>query len=263
LPFNIGDAHLITSSELEELAAAFVLESLEIDESKEYRDHLGACEVCRGLLGEFQTVIDVLPIGLEVAPVSDGLKNRILSDARADIESEITEPLIESQIPEPKSSWRNWLTPRAMAFSSSVAVVVAVLVIWNISLQLRLDKQEDIISAQASLVDAIASASSVTQLPGTDAAPRSSGTLILPSSGEDSLLYVRDMPSIPADREFQLWSITDSGAASVGTFQPLPEADWAVVFAFDFSSTDAVGVSIEPIGGSTAPSGEIVLLGTR
>ncbi|PCH91425.1 MAG: hypothetical protein COB86_04880 [Dehalococcoidia bacterium] len=77
------------------------------------------------------------------------------------------------------------------------------------------------------------------------------------------LLFVRDMPTIPPHREFQVRSIIDSRAASIGVFKPLRVPDRVVAFAFDFSESDAIGVSIEPIGGSAAPTGDIVLLGTR
>ena len=142
--------------------------------------------------------------------------------------------------------------------------MIVALVVWNINLQFRLDDQKDVNSDQAILVDAIADASSITLLPGTDKASGASGTLV-PES--EVLLFVRDMPTIPPHREFQVWSIIDSGAASVGVFKPAPApapaSDRVVAFAFDFSESDAIGVSIEPIGGSAAPTGDIVLLGTR
>ena len=78
MPFNKRDGHQSVSSELEELAAAFALETLEIDEGDAYRDHLRACPVCRGLLGEFQTVVNILPVALDVTPTRSELKDLIL-----------------------------------------------------------------------------------------------------------------------------------------------------------------------------------------
>ena len=90
MPLNIRDVHQSVSSELEELAAAFALETLEIDEGDAYRDHLRACPVCRGLLGEFQTVVNILPVALDVTTTRSELKDRILAEAMADFESEFT-----------------------------------------------------------------------------------------------------------------------------------------------------------------------------
>ena len=260
LPFNKRDVHQSVSSELEELAAAFALETLEIDEGDAYRDHLRACPVCRGLLGEFQTVVNILPVALDVTPTRSELKDLILAEAMADFESEFTGPLVELLKAEPKFGWRDWITPRILALSGAVAAVIVALVVWNINLQFRLDDQNEVNSDRAILVDAIADASSITLLPGTDKVSGASGTLV--PEGE-VLLFVRDMPTIPPHREFQVWSIIDSRAASIGVFKPLRAPDRVVAFAFDFSESDAIGVSIEPIGGSAAPTGHIVLLGTR
>ncbi|MCH8309955.1 MAG: anti-sigma factor [Chloroflexi bacterium] len=257
--------HESESSDLEELAAAFALEALEIDESGAYRVHLSSCAVCRGLVGEFQSVVDVLPSALEVPSVSVGLKQSILAEARLDIEREVEQPSpqIAETVPDVSWRWPDWLTPKAMAVSAVVASVIIALVVWNVNLQLRLNDERDVNATQATLANAIANASSVTQLSGTDAAPDASGTLVLPSEGGAALLLVRNMPTISADREFQLWSITDAGPVSAGTFMPPIDVDRTLAFAYDFSNADAIGVSIEPIGGSAAPTGDIVLLGTR
>ena len=260
MPLNIRDVHQSVSSELEELAAAFALETLEIDEGDAYRDHLRACPVCRGLLGEFQTVVNILPVALDVTTTRSELKDRILAEAMADFESEFTGPLVELLKSEPKFGWRDWITPRILALSGAVAAVIVALVVWNINLQFHLDDQNDVNSDRAILVDAVADPSSITLLPGTDKASSASGTLV---PENDVLLFVRDMPAIPPHREFQVWSIIDSRAASIGMFKPSPAPDRVVPFAFDFSESDAIGVSIEPIGGSAAPTGDIVLLGTR
>ena len=263
MPLNIRDVHQSVSSELEELAAAFALETLEIDEGDAYRDHLRACPVCRGLLGEFQTVVNILPVALDVTPTRSELKDLILAEAMADFESEFTGSLVELLKAEPKFGWRDWITPRILALSGAIAAVIVALVVWNINLQFRLDDQKDVNSDQAILVDAIADPSSITLLPGTDKASGANGTLLLTAPEGDALLFVRDMPAIPPHREFQVWSIIDSRAASIGVFKPLRAPDRVVAFAFDFSESDAIGVSIEPIGGSAAPTGDIVLLGTR
>ena len=88
-----------------------------------------------------------------------------------------------------------------MALSGAVAVVIVALVVWNINLQFRLDDQNDVNADRAILVDAIADASLITLLPGTDKVSGASGTLVL--EGE-VLLFVRDMPTIPPHREFQV-----------------------------------------------------------
>ena len=49
---------------------------------------------------------------------------------------------------------------------------------------------------------------------------------------------------------------------AAGTFNPAPAPDQIVALDVSFTDADAVGVSIEPLGGSVAPTGDIVLLGS-
>ena len=76
-------------------------------------------------------------------------------------------------------------------------------------------------------------------------------------------MRVRNRSAISEDREFQRRSNNDEGEASAGTFTPPLNVDRTLAFAYDFSGENAIGVSIEPIGGSAAPTGDSVLLGTR
>lgn len=107
----------------------------------------------------------------------------------------------------------------------------------------------------------IASGARVSQLSGTDAAPTAGASLVQAPENSKDFLLVRNLPRLPAGREYQVWSITDEVPVSAGTFVSADGSNQLITLSADFSNADVIGVSIEPLGGSVAPTGDIVLLG--
>jgi hypothetical protein len=135
------------------------------------------------------------------------------------------------------------------------------LVVWNISLQLALNQQPEVMPEQQALLDALASGARVTTLSGTEAAPDSSARLIQAPESDRAFLVVNNLTPLPTSQEYQVWRIENSTPQGVGTFSILDPQAQIVSLEANFSGADAVGVSIEPQGGSLAPTGDIVLLG--
>lgn len=101
-------------------------------------------------------------------------------------------------------------------------------------------------------------------LPGTEAAPDAQGQFYVGDNNQ-GLLALTGLSPLSNQETYQLWLIPSNGApvsaglviadATPTAWQPItiPDPD------LDFT---AVGLSIEPAGGSPAPTGPIVLLGT-
>jgi len=247
------------------LAVAFALEALPSEEGDAYRTHLGNCGLCQQLVGQFQTVADLLPDALEEEPASPTLKERILAQARRELESEAREaPAGLLQRWRVRVSWR-WparITPRPMVAIAILALVVVGLVAWNVILQLRLDGRGELTSGQLDLIEAIAGGAGVSRLSGTEMAPEASGTLVqVPGEGK-AFLLVRNLPRLPSGHEYQVWRIKGKVPASAGTFALADDGDQLITLYTDFSDAEAVGVRVERIGGSPTPTGPIVLLGS-
>ncbi len=69
-----------------------------------------------------------------------------------------------------------------------------------------------------------------------------------------SALMIKDLPALPSDKDYQLWYMNDSGAFSAGTFN---SAGTGIVWrALDgtMKAGDQVGVTVEPTGGSKQPT---------
>ncbi|RNE63614.1 anti-sigma factor [Cryobacterium tepidiphilum] len=92
--------------------------------------------------------------------------------------------------------------------------------------------------------------------------PMGDGTATLVWSGSlgRSAVLVEDLPALSDDKVYEAWYIDGSGARAAGTFRP--SADTATWHVLDgtMTSGSAVGVTVEPEGGSEQPTTDPVLV---
>jgi anti-sigma-K factor RskA len=123
----------------------------------------------------------------------------------------------------------------------------------NQSLQSRLDASDRQLAVLASQTIPLA---------GQEAAPSASGALYV-GQGE-SVLVLSGLDVLPESQTYQLWLIPADGAPVPSGLLALrqPDVDSLTVTLPDAPANyAAVGVSIEPAGGSAEPTGPIVLVG--
>ena len=100
---------------------------------------------------------------------------------------------------------------------------------------------------------------------GTDSNPQASGNLFVSQENNRALLTVSGLAPLPAGQDYQLWLIQGDQPTSAGVFAVDDAGRSVYLFPVDPATGDfdAVGVSIEPTGGSQQPTGDIVLFGSR
>ncbi len=122
--------------------------------------------------------------------------------------------------------------------------------------------EEQFLSVQNQLA-AFTQPDRVIPLTGTEAAPEARG-LFLQKQG-DGFLFVRGLQPLPTSQTYQLWLIPAEGAPiSAGLLGANVAADdgvRTVAIPPEAEGFAAVGISIEPEGGSPLPTGPIVALG--
>jgi anti-sigma-K factor RskA len=59
---------------------------------------------------------------------------------------------------------------------------------------------------------------------------------------------------------YQLWLIDESGPVPAGTFVPDSDGTAAVLLEGKAAPGQVVGITVEPSGGSPAPTGEVLFL---
>jgi anti-sigma-K factor RskA len=77
------------------------------------------------------------------------------------------------------------------------------------------------------------------------------------------MLSTDNLPPLGDDQTYQLWLIGDEGPVSAGIFQPSPLGRELFTFqpSQPISFYAAVGISVEPAGGSDAPSSDPIAVG--
>jgi anti-sigma-K factor RskA len=97
-------------------------------------------------------------------------------------------------------------------------------------------------------------------LAATENAPGATGILIISADGEYGSLVVQGLPDLDPDHQYQLWLIDNGERTSGGVFSVEHGYAAIQVYAPRFlSSYQSFGITVEPAGGSSGPTGAKVL----
>jgi anti-sigma-K factor RskA len=233
---------------IEGLIPAYALGAVDPDESRAVEAHLRACATCRGLLVEYRELGGDL---LFAAPPMA---------APAGITERMRERLAPSRHEAAPSAW--WTRLRGAFLVPALSAAVLLLVLTNVYWFGRVNHLDHQVAEQASLVASLANAPA-TALRGEASAPYAQGVVYASTSGQAALLCVYGMPALPSDKAYQLWLIKDGKRESGGVFQVSDKGFGFLMVkpAHPLTDYSAVGITIEPIGGSLAPTSPRVLGG--
>lgn len=85
-------------------------------------------------------------------------------------------------------------------------------------------------------------------------------TLVWSEEAGRSAIRAAGLPDVGADRTYELWYIDESGAASAGTFDVRGDANAWRILEGEFDPGVAVGITVEPAGGSEQPTTEPIAI---
>lgn len=193
--------------EIDEIAAAYALGSVEPDEERAISEHLATCHAphaeARGLIG----AASVLPAAIEPVTPSPALRARLMTtiartpqEHRAVAVPPAARPAV---VPEARPWWRLAPLPAGLAAVGLAAVIG--LAAWNVNLNQQLADRDAALRAVASADAAYA----VTGSAGSG--------WVLETDGR-AIFLADSLASLPADRIYELWLIGPDGTPiDVGT----------------------------------------------
>lgn len=228
------------TADLHHLAAAYALDALDEAERVEFEAHYPTCEICREEVEQFRETAGLLAGASSVTPPA-GLERSVMeqiSRTRQVSPIEVTR-LDDRRRRPPVAAWL------ASAAAIALLVVGAVVVIGQRG---GTSPVEDLLAAP----DAV-----VTTLDRTPDGDAGSVQVVWSPARDRVAVIANDLPDPGADRVYELWAIVDDTPVPAGLFDP--DAG-SVRAAADIADVDAVawGVTVEPAGGSDAPTTPIL-----
>jgi len=224
------------------LLPALALGALDTVDAGDVARHLLICASCRRELDSYADLVDAIGFAAPQFSPRPSLRDSILGGLTA---------------PPPRmlrASWR---------WAAAAAAVLAILLAGNLALLLRGTVGE----ARAPVATRPSTVAAVPQLDWYDvtaagpSAGSAYGILCAQETGSLAWLMVQDLPVLPPGKIYQAWLTNGDQRVSAGTFgvDPRGRGFLTIRLGQPIESYSGLGVTEEPSGGSTAPTGERLL----
>lgn len=232
------DAHVL------DLLPAHALGSLDADEVRRVEEHLLGCLICRNESDSFRAAAEQVSLAAPVAVPSPALKERLMQRLQS------AHPAGSPSQPVPTRSFWERLLP---AWGLASLFLIVALAGFNFILWQRMDQLE--FSSPGGMRAA--------PLSPPDAASPATGFVLVSADGDDGALVVDGLPPLGDEQQYQVWLIRNGQRTSGAVFSTDENHYGGTRIRAPRSLLEysAVGITIEPTGGSPQPTGTQVLAG--
>jgi anti-sigma-K factor RskA len=241
------------SADIHGLAGAYALDALDANETLAFEHHLLTCAACSTEVIQLREVAAVLADSVAEDPPSD-LRSRVLEQARRTPQAPAGSgpPVVDLTAHRSRRSTVNgWLAGIAAA---------AVLVAGGLGASAyQANQRADDAQVAADQISELLAEPGAT-VEQSDVSGGGTGTLVVAADRKQAAFLTTSLPATEAGQTYQLWAIDSAGATSVGLLAP--KAGRSAELVNLPAGTTAFGMSVEPMGGSEAPTTEPVLLVT-
>ncbi len=242
------------------LLVAYALGERDEEMRNQVIQHTQQCPLCRQMLVDYQRTAGLLPLAVPAADPCSTLRGRVLAAVAARCDKPQPRPVVAPPAPvRGPHLWRGALwAGRLLA-----AVGLVALLAWNVLLHQQLARQQALLEEKNQVLGVLLEASSLQRrtLIADTPAPQARGSLVLVPEEGAAALVVEGLPALPANKTYQIWLVADGQRTSCGTFRanPAGESIWLIQAPHPLQTYDAVGVTIEPEGGSPGPTSPRVI----
>ncbi len=226
------------STDIHDLAAGYALNALETEERDAFELHLASCDECQREVESYEETAAILASAVTADPPAS-LKASLLD------EIENTEQL-------PATSTAKVIDLRSRMQSGRLLIAAAVAAIVFLG---GVFASTQLLDTGQSEFASILEQSDAQEAVLTGEGGASFVVAWSPSTGEFALRG-EDVPELAADETYEFWFIGDGDPVNAGLFL---EDEGAVDLTGQLPGTPAVwAITVEPSGGSPAPTGEII-----
>ncbi|MEU9237242.1 anti-sigma factor [Streptomyces subrutilus] len=240
------------ASDVHVLAAAYALNSLDPAERQEFAAHLAECEACRHDVADFQATAARLAAATAQAPPAS-MKERTMADV--DHVRQLP-PRVPAATPAAfRGMLRRRALPVALAASLAAAASFAGLAAWQHQENRQLEQRARQSEQRMDAVSTVLAAPDARTAHGRT----SNGALatVVASGRQNKAVFTAaGLPAPTAGKTYQLWLDHD------GTMRPAGfiHRDGTVLIDGNSADAGAVGLTLEPVGGSPQPTTTPLLL---
>jgi len=258
--------HEQLTEDLQEQASLYAAGAMTDSERKEYARHLeeDRCPVCRSEVNELQSAISMLAFSIPSAVPAPSIKQRLMEQARS-----VAPARPVASVPFIRRRWLELITSAA-----AIGAIVVAMATTRANNELR--RLADTLYSRVAQLEVevarnrtyIATLTSpdvrVVNLAGQGSTVQAKGRIFWDQSKKKWLFIVRDLPRLPADKDYQLWFVPASGnpvSAVVFNTQSDGSAQAEIDVPEAVATLKAAAVTTEPAGGLPQPTGPFALLG--
>ncbi len=242
-----------------DLFAAYALHALTPAEEAAVEEYLALHPDAMHEVVMLKEAAAMLPYRVPSLTPSPQLRVRLMADVYQEARAEMEERPRTSQpisLDRARARWREgFIWPFA-------AVILLALTIgfggWVAALNSDVAGKNHVIATQSS---AIAAAGATKPITSTTPNGPARGELLRLANDQAAVLTISGLPSLANGNVYEVWFVADNTPIAAGLFSPNADGSWSGLVRGDVTNARAIAISVEPSGGSAAPTGDIVAKG--
>jgi anti-sigma-K factor RskA len=225
------------------LLGVYLVDALSAHERDEFEAHLATCEDCQSEVQSLRGVLAVMADAEATSPPA-GMRAKVL--AQADRTAQLP-PLLTQQ-----GRGRSRRLPLTRVLTAAAAVVALAVVSIGVLMASGGDSDAVAMEREVMMVASAPDAASMDLELGAS-------HLVISKRMEAAATMGYGAPMPTKGMEYQLWLVMDDGSAHPGpTFMPTDDGDFMTMMHTSFAGVSGFWVTEEPMGGSDAPTGELL-----
>lgn len=238
--------------DLHSLSGAYALDALDPGAERDrFTRHLSRCQSCASEVRGFREVATAMAFAATAEPPA-GLRDRVLAAAARtrqlppEIRTHARPQHTRTRVP-----WVPWLS----GVVATASIVVAVLFGFA---QAHTQDELNQVRAENQAISLLLSAPKAKLLtyPVTHGG---TATVVLAADRHELAVVTTGLPALPSGKVYQLWLIGKPAITSAGLLPPAKDGQTPPVLATGVVKGDALGLTVEPAGGSAQPTTKPIL----
>lgn len=256
------DAHL------HDLTGAYALNALSDDEREAFESHLDVCPSCAQEVADLLATTAALG-GMLHEPPSDRLRAEVMAEIERTTQEDPELPTGATQqvgaAPTADDAvvamrrddggvapWLAWMGAAVAAVAVTAAVVLGVQLV-------DANQQLEEVAGERGQMEALLAAPDARTLV-IDDTEGGEVRLVVSAERGQGMLIASDMEPAPHEHVYEAWVIQDDQPVAAGLFDARNDGRVTALIEGDFAGASAVGVTVEPEGGSPEPTTDPVMM---